>query len=276
MCLPGTIETVRARVENEGPAEARSQGGAARRRRRAARRRCPVAPRREAADEPPAGSDPRVPGGLSGVPRRPSVLDRQVTVTIPANGFYGQTWTFWEHNCTHLDVPAHFITGGASPRDVARRARAPARRRRHLRARGRQRGRRGPRVRPRPLRARQRAHPARRGRRDELGWAARSGSVAAYRNVGADGLQHFPGFSKAAVEWLSRSGTSPASASTRSASTPAGRRRSTPTCDPRRRPVRDREPREPRPRAGAWRHRDRRPDPMGAGPGGPARVFARW
>lgn len=34
------------------------------------------------------------------------------------------------------------------------------------------------------------------------GWAARSGSVAAYRNVGADGLQHFPGFSKAAVEWL--------------------------------------------------------------------------
>ena len=24
------------------------------------------------------------------------------------------------------------------------------------------------------------------------GWAARSGSVAAYRNVGADGLQHFP------------------------------------------------------------------------------------
>ena len=34
------------------------------------------------------------------------------------------------------------------------------------------------------------------------GWAARSTSVAAYRNVGADGLQHFPGFSKAAVEWL--------------------------------------------------------------------------
>ena len=34
------------------------------------------------------------------------------------------------------------------------------------------------------------------------GWAARSGSVAAYRNVGADGLQHFPGFGKAAVEWL--------------------------------------------------------------------------
>ena len=34
------------------------------------------------------------------------------------------------------------------------------------------------------------------------GWAARSGSVAAYRNVGADGLQHFPGFSQGAVEWL--------------------------------------------------------------------------
>mgnify|MGYP000689856124 CR=1 FL=1 len=34
------------------------------------------------------------------------------------------------------------------------------------------------------------------------GWAARAGSIDAYRNVGADGLQHFPGFRQDAVEWL--------------------------------------------------------------------------
>ena len=82
-------------------------------------RRCPVELCREAADEPPAGSRPTFREGFPGFLGAPSVLDRQVTVTIPANGFYGQTWTFWEHNCTHLDVPAHFITGGRfSPRSL--------------------------------------------------------------------------------------------------------------------------------------------------------------
>ena len=37
---------------------------------------------------------------------------RRTAVTIPANGFYGQVWTIWEHICTHMDVPAHFIEGG--------------------------------------------------------------------------------------------------------------------------------------------------------------------
>ena len=34
------------------------------------------------------------------------------------------------------------------------------------------------------------------------GWDSRVGDTDAYLNVGADGLQHFPGFGKDAVEWL--------------------------------------------------------------------------
>jgi kynurenine formamidase len=35
-----------------------------------------------------------------------------------------------------------------------------------------------------------------------LGWESRVDSQDAYRNVGADGLFHFPGFGIDAVEWL--------------------------------------------------------------------------
>jgi kynurenine formamidase len=34
------------------------------------------------------------------------------------------------------------------------------------------------------------------------GWESRVGSEAAYRNLGADGRQHFPGFGQDAVDWL--------------------------------------------------------------------------
>src|SRR3712207_8340805 len=36
----------------------------------------------------------------------------QTTTTIAEHGFYGQTWTLWEHTGTHLDAPAHFIPSG--------------------------------------------------------------------------------------------------------------------------------------------------------------------
>lgn len=204
MCLPGTIEAVRARVEEEGlpkldrrtallgaagvavaaafPGRAYGRGSAANR-------------FQDLTHEFREG----FPGFLGA----PSVLDRQVTVTIPANGFYGQTWTFWEHNCTHLDVPAHFITGGRfSPEisldelvrplavvDISARAASNADAEVLV---------------PDLVAFERREGRIKRGSVVAMnsGWAARSGSVAAYRNVGADGLQHFPGFSKAAVEWL--------------------------------------------------------------------------
>jgi kynurenine formamidase len=124
-------------------------------------------------------------------------------VTIPENGFYGQVWTIWEHVCTHMDVPAHFITGGrTSPEleleelvapiavvDISRRAaREP-----------------DTVVTPDDLARFERRY----GRipRDAVvamysGWEARAGSVEAYRNTDATGTMRFPGFGNEAVEWL--------------------------------------------------------------------------
>ena len=204
MCLPGTIETVRARVEEEGlpnlDRKAALLGAAG------------VA---VAAALPGRASGAKLPTnrlqdlthefreGFPSFLGAPAVIDRQVTVTIPANGFYGQTWTLWEHSCTHLDVPAHFVIGGRFSPEISL----------------------DELIRPLvviDIKARAGANADAEVLLSDLvgfehgngriprgavvamnsGWAARSGSVAAYRNVGADGLQHFPGFSKAAVEWL--------------------------------------------------------------------------
>jgi kynurenine formamidase len=128
---------------------------------------------------------------------------RETAVTIPANGFYGQVWTIWEHICTHMDVPAHFVEGGrTSPEltldelvtpivvvDISRRAaREP-----------------DTVVTPHDLERFERRY----GRipRDAVvamysGWEARAGSVEAYRNTDATGTMRFPGFGKDAVDWL--------------------------------------------------------------------------
>jgi kynurenine formamidase len=204
MCLPGTIETVRERVEQEG---------------------LPKLDRRAAllgaAGAAVAAALPgRALGAATPTNRlqdlthefredfplflgAPGGIDREVVVTVPANGFYGQVWTFWEHVCTHLDVPAHFVAGGRlSPEisldelvrplvviDISARAAADP----------------DAEVVPADLVAFERGN----GRipRGALvamnsGWDARAGNAAAYRNVGADGRQHFPGFGRAAVEWL--------------------------------------------------------------------------
>ena len=170
MCLPGTIETVRARVEEEdlpkldrrtallgaaGVAVAAALPG-----------RALGAPQSKDRTQDLTHEFRE---GFPGFLGAPAVLDRQTAVTIPANGFYGQIWSFWEHNCTHLDVPAHFVTGGRfSPQisldelvrplvvvDISDRAAAdpdaevvPGR--------------------PRPVRAASRADSARRRCRDEL------------------------------------------------------------------------------------------------------------
>jgi kynurenine formamidase len=39
---------------------------------------------------------------------------RQDFVTVEANGFYIQQWTFTEHASTHVDIPAHFIADGVT------------------------------------------------------------------------------------------------------------------------------------------------------------------
>jgi kynurenine formamidase len=128
---------------------------------------------------------------------------RETVVTIPANGFYGQVWTIWEHICTHVDVPAHFIVEGrSSPElpieeliapvvvvDISERvAREP-----------------DTVVTPDDLARFERRH----GRipRNALvamysGWETRAGSVEAYQNMDAGGTMRFPGFGVDAVTWL--------------------------------------------------------------------------
>jgi kynurenine formamidase len=129
--------------------------------------------------------------------------NREEFVNIPANGFYGQTWSFWEHTGTHLDVPAHFIVGGRkTPQltldelmspiavvDISARAASNP----------------DAVVTVDDLRAYERRHgKIKRGTLVAMnsGWDARAGSEAAYRNADAAGVSHFPGFSGAAVEWL--------------------------------------------------------------------------
>jgi kynurenine formamidase len=123
---------------------------------------------------------------------------RETARTIPANGFYGQVWHFWEHTGTHMDVPAHFVAGGRSSEELRpeelirpivvidiseRAATQPATE-----------------VTIDDVRTFERRH----GRIPEdsivamsSGWAARAADASAYLN----GLQ-FPGFAGETTEWL--------------------------------------------------------------------------
>jgi kynurenine formamidase len=42
----------------------------------------------------------------------PPPVTRSRQYDYASAGFYAQTWGFWEHEGTHLDAPAHFIPGG--------------------------------------------------------------------------------------------------------------------------------------------------------------------
>ena len=213
-----------------GPAEARPQDGAARRRRRGGRSRASRPRARRAAGEgPDAGSHPRVQGGLSGVPRRPGRPG-------PADGRHDSRQRVLRPDLELLGAQLHAPRRARPLRhrrallspDLARRARASARRGRHLRPRGCRSGRGGRPGRPRPVRAGSRADSARRGRRDELrlGCPLRQRRRVPERRRGrAAALPRLLARRRSSGCW--RSGTSPASASTRSASTPVGRRRST-------------------------------------------------
>jgi kynurenine formamidase len=203
MCLPGTLDTVHERIDREGP------------------------PRlsRRAALTAGAGAAlaAALPGSASARPhRRERLVDlshefrddfpafpgapatsRKTAVTIPANGFYGQVWTMWEHLCTHIDVPAHFVEGGrTSPELALEELVAPiavvdiSKRVAHEPDSV---------VTPRDLERFERRHgsiPPGAVVAMYSGWEARVGSVEAYRNTDASGTMRFPGFGKDAVDWL--------------------------------------------------------------------------
>jgi len=212
MCVPGTIEAVRRRIEDEHE-EVEEEAKGPRLDRRAAL--LAGAGAAFAAALPGGARAAGRRGGSKaqdlthlfrvGTPMFPGVPrpSRETFVTVPVNGFYGQVWNFWEHTGTHLDVPAHFIVGGrTTPQltldelmapiaviDISRRAaREP-----------------DTVVTTDDLRRYERKHgKIHRGSLAAMnsGWDARASSEEAYRNTDASGTMHFPAWSADAVEWL--------------------------------------------------------------------------
>lgn len=209
MCVPGTVETVRERVEEEGvptlsrramlaagggvlaagamPELALAQGRRRRRRRRGHRLVDLTHEYRE--------DFPLFPGAQA--------TTRETVVTVQEDGFYGQRWGLWEHTGTHMDVPAHFIVGGrTSPQmklseliapvvvvDISKRVASQP----------------DTVVTPDDLaRFERRQGRIPRGAVVAMhsGWESRVGSEQAYRNTDSGGVMRFPGFGKEAVEWL--------------------------------------------------------------------------
>jgi kynurenine formamidase len=209
MCVPGTLETVRQRIEHEGPPRLSRRAALA-----------AGAGAAFAAALPGAASAHGRRDGTWGRPKRLVDLShefredfpvfpgapptsRATAVTIPANGFYGQVWTMWEHICTHMDVPAHFVEGGrTSPELPIEELIAPVV---VVDISGRVAAEPDTVVTPEDLEGFERRH----GRIPKgsvvamySGWEARVGSVEAYRNADATGTMRFPGFGKDAVDWL--------------------------------------------------------------------------
>jgi kynurenine formamidase len=206
MCVPGTAETVRAALADREPEPPRvsrrtalaaaggtlvaaampstAAAGGRKRRRRGGRGKL--------VDLTHVYRDdfPLFPGAPA--------TQRRTHVTIADDGFYGQVWTLWEHTCTHMDVPGHFIEGGRTSEEIKpeelvapivvvdiseRASREP-----------------DTEVTPNDLRRFERRHGRiPRGAMVAMysGWESRAGSEDAYRN----GME-FPGWGEAAVDWL--------------------------------------------------------------------------
>jgi kynurenine formamidase len=202
VCLPGTIETVRGRAENEGIPQI-------------TRRTALLAGAGSAlaATLPqPAHAARRSKKHLQdlthvfreGFPVYTFDPPRRRTlVTVRRDGFYSQEWTFGEHSGTHMDAPGHFIARGRRTPELtpdelvvpavvidisdeaARNADAQ--------------------VTPEHLVRFERRHGRiRRGAGVFMysGWESRVRNPARFKNVGPDGKFHFPGWSNQAVEWL--------------------------------------------------------------------------
>ena len=211
MCVPGTLETVRERVEREGPPRVSRRVALAAGAGAVASTALPGAVSARGRGGPRAGRTGK--GRLVDLshefsedfPAFPGAppTSRETAVTIPEDGFYGQVWTIWEHICTHMDVPAHFIAGGRTSPELeleelvapivvvdisGRAARQP-----------------DTVVTPDDLARFERRYgriPRHAVVAMYSGWETRAGSVEAYRNTDATGTMRFPGFGKDAVDWL--------------------------------------------------------------------------
>jgi kynurenine formamidase len=127
----------------------------------------------------------------------------ETLVTVEANGFYKQLWTFDEHSSTHMDFPAHFVSG-AETVDVydASKLIAPLV---VIDISAKAEGDPDSMVTPDDLVAYEEANgeiPAGAVVAMYSGWESRWADIEAYRNPDADGVMHFPGFGGEAAAWL--------------------------------------------------------------------------
>ena len=123
--------------------------------------------------------------------------------TFAVDGYYAQEWTFGEHSATHMDAPGPFRARRTpGPGAAARGAARADRRDRHRRARGGGPGHAGHRRRPRRYERRHGRIPHGAAVLMNSGWDAQAGDEAAFKNADASGMYHFPGFSVEAVELL--------------------------------------------------------------------------
>jgi kynurenine formamidase len=204
MCLPGTVETVREQIEEEGGPRldrrtALLAGAGA-----AVAAAFPT--RALAVQKPKKRFQDLTHVFFEGFPV--FVGDspvRDTLVTIPANGFYAQRWTFGEHSGTHMDAPGHFVLGGRlSPQitpqellvpivviDISARAASNP----------------DAVVTVDDVRSFERGH----GRIPDgafvamnSGWAAKIGDPLAYKGGASFPNYHFPGWSADAAMWLAQ------------------------------------------------------------------------
>jgi kynurenine formamidase len=120
MCLPGTIETVRAEADVQGVVAADHQDET----RSTLDRRTVLLGGAGAAlaalmpTAAAAGGGRPQHADLTHVFREGSPVftgpepEREDLFTFAAAGFYSQKWTFGEHSGTHMDAPGHFVRGG--------------------------------------------------------------------------------------------------------------------------------------------------------------------
>jgi kynurenine formamidase len=205
MCLPGTVEAVRARVEEEGlphinrrTALAGAAGAAA----------AVAFPRSAEARKPKARRSRRV-KDLTHVFREGSPVfagpepQREDLFTYANDGFYSQRWTFGEHSGTHMDAPGHFVPGARRTPDIKPRELLVPLAVVDISEKATQ----DPNavVTTADLRRFERRH-GRIKRRSLVamnsGWDAKADDEAAYKGGDAFPNYNFPGWSEAAVRWL--------------------------------------------------------------------------
>jgi kynurenine formamidase len=120
MCLPGTVETVRERIESEGGPRVDRRtvllGGAGAALAAAfptvadAHRRGKKGKRLKDLTHTFTAGFPVFVNGTE--PARTTIAD------YATSGFYAQRWTFGEHAGTHMDAPGHFVPGGRLSPDI--------------------------------------------------------------------------------------------------------------------------------------------------------------